>query len=163
MGCILRANGENFGVDDFLNQTALIPCNVYRKGEPKFPGNKKICKTSGLSINVSDAEFSDLQGQIQEATAFLKICKSEIRALCQYAGVEDVCLDFGIEQRDDAIVQFEYFPPTLITLAGRLGLGLEISFYPSAENRNQILRKIDRKIAQDKKKKVKTIATRKRP
>lgn len=137
MGCVLRANGEDFGVDEFLEQTSLSPCHTYRKGQPKSPSQKrgKVWSSSGLNINVSDAEFSDLQGQIQDAMVFLKKHKQAIRNLCEYEGVENVCLDFGIEQRENAKIQFEYFPPALITLAGRLGLGIEISFYPSAETR----------------------------
>jgi hypothetical protein len=139
MSCVLRANGENFRVDEFLEQTSLIPCHTYRKGHVKSPGQNagKIRSSSGLNINVSDAEFSDLQGQIQDAIVFLKKHNRAIKNLCGYEGVEQVCLDFGIEQRKKAIIQYEYFPPALITLAGRLGLGIEISFYPCAERRRK--------------------------
>ena len=153
MGCVIRASGEDFLVDDFINKTSLIPCNVYRKGQPKFPTSKKnakLCDTSGLNINVSDADFSDLAGQISEAILFLKKYKSALKILCQYEGVEDVRLDFGVEQREEAIIQYEYFPPELITLAGRLRMGIEISFYPSSENLNKILPELD---AERKKKK----------
>lgn len=139
MGCVLRAKGEDFRVDEFLQQTSLIPCHTYRKGQPKSPSQKhgKVWSSSGLNINVSDAEFSDLQGQIQDAIVFLKKHKQAVKKLCQYDGVEDVRLDFGSVQREKAIIQFEYFPPALITLAGRLGLGIEISFYPSTEIRRK--------------------------
>ena len=42
--------------------------------------------------------------------------------------VEIATLDFGISQRDVA-AQFDYFQPELVRIAGKLGLGLELSQY----------------------------------
>jgi hypothetical protein len=66
-------------------------------------------------------------------------CRSQTplrtRAVLKQAGglVEDVRLDFPLDLRIDrrtVVAQFDYFPPTLVSLAGALGIGLEVSIYP---------------------------------
>ena len=38
MGCVLKAEGTNFMVDAFLEQSALTAtARVFRRGEPEFP------------------------------------------------------------------------------------------------------------------------------
>jgi hypothetical protein len=42
-------------------------------------------------------------------------------------------LDFPVDLRIDRVnimTQFDYFPPELVSRAGALGLGIEISVYP---------------------------------
>jgi hypothetical protein len=42
-------------------------------------------------------------------------------------------LDFAVDlliDRRKVVAQFEYFPPRLVSLAGTVGLGLELSIYP---------------------------------
>lgn len=41
-------------------------------------------------------------------------------------------LDFGVAWRN-VIAQSDYLPPTLIIIAGELGIGIEISHYPVEE------------------------------
>ena len=50
-------------------------------------------------------------------------------SVVSYPGVEAAYLDFGIEWRNES-VQCDSFPPSLIALAGQIGLGIEISQYP---------------------------------
>ena len=132
MSCVLRANGAGFLVDRFLQESELIPCAVYRKGERRSPVRKpkgQIHETSGLNVDVSKADFDNLQGQIQDAISFLKQHKTELERLRRFPGVDEVCLDFGIAKRD-VIAQADYFPPVLLYLAGSLGIGIELSQYP---------------------------------
>lgn len=47
--------------------------------------------------------------------------------------MEDIRLDFPVDLRIDRVnvmSQFDYLPPELVSLAGALGLGIEISIYP---------------------------------
>src|SRR5688572_4019917 len=120
MSCVLRANGSNFLVDRFLEECDLVPCVVYRKGERRpisRSGNEVNDAFSGLHVVVSNAEFDDLQGQIQDAISFMQKHQMELRRLCEFPGVEGVTLDFGIARRD-VVAQFEYLPPELLSLAG---------------------------------------------
>ena len=48
-------------------------------------------------------------------------------------GVDDMRLDFPVDLRIDrrkVLAQFDYFPPDLVSRAGAVGLGLELSTYP---------------------------------
>ncbi len=51
------------------------------------------------------------------------------------ADVDDIRLDFAVDLRidcEEVMAQFDYFPPELVSLAGALGVGLELSIYPMA-------------------------------
>jgi len=49
--------------------------------------------------------------------------------LVGFPGVENVSVDFGIEERDVA-AQSERFPPNLLRMLGSLGIWLEFTLYP---------------------------------
>src|SRR5262245_28464993 len=66
-------------------------------------------------------------------TDILWACSFELTVLRAAPGVEDMRLDFPLDLRIDretVMAQFDYFPPELVSLAGALGLGLELSIYP---------------------------------
>ena len=133
-GCVLRVSGKVFDVDRFLKGSKLIPCAVFRKGEPRFSNarqTRKVNKYSGFNV---DAAFSTplLSKQVRHAVTFLKKYRQELMKLRRFSGVEDARLDFGILQRGTA-AQFDYFPPELIRLAGELSIGIEISRYSVAD------------------------------
>ncbi|SIO60498.1 hypothetical protein SAMN05444166_6415 [Singulisphaera sp. GP187] len=132
MVAVLRADGTQFDPDQFMAESHLEACKLYRKDEPLFPELKpegKKHSTSGITFVVSDADFHDFPQQIVEATAYLEINRDELSRLRDFAGIESVTLDFGIAQRD-VMVQCDYLPPSLIRLAGELELGIEITQYP---------------------------------
>jgi hypothetical protein len=105
---------------------------VYVRGEPRLTNRPKGKRSdlSGVNVTVSRADFTNLERQIRDALAFLKKHKRDIRRAGRAVGVEQMTLDFGIARRDVA-AQFDYFPPELVSAAGQLGLGLELSQYPS--------------------------------
>jgi hypothetical protein len=131
MSAVLRASGRDFDVDAFLGTSALKPCRVYHRGDPRFPhsppGGKQFEK-SGMHVAASATQFVHLPKQVAEATAFLLAGSDEIRRLVAFPGVEGVTLDFGIERRDVA-VQCDVLPAELIRVAGSLGLSIELSQY----------------------------------
>ncbi|MBA2502738.1 MAG: hypothetical protein H0V27_07640 [Pyrinomonadaceae bacterium] len=79
-----------------------------------------------MNIIVSEADGDDLQQQIEDAVKFLEENMAEVEFLFRFA--EDVSLDFGVWQRGE-FGHYCYFPPTLLRLAGGLGLGVELSVY----------------------------------
>jgi hypothetical protein len=132
MSCVLRADGSDFLVDRFLEGSELTPCTVYRMGEPRFTAIRsqgKVHESSGFHVSVSDSDFDNLHGQIQDAISFLEKNKVELERLRTFPGVERLTLDFGIARRDIS-AQYDYFPPELLYLAGSLGVGIELSQYP---------------------------------
>jgi len=132
MSAVLRAGGPDFDVDAFLVGCTLPVCAVHRRGEPVFPAsqpNGRRCPSSGVNVSVSDADFDEFAGQVEEASTFLRQNGEQVRRLCEFPGVEAVVLDFGITHRD-VVVQCDRLPADLIRLAGQLGLAIEISHYP---------------------------------
>lgn len=90
---------------------------------------------SGFHTNVSAADFSNLQDQIADAVQFVEQNQGELARLVGFPGVENVSVDFGVEERD-VVAQSERFPPNLLRMLGNLGISLEITLYPCNENSN---------------------------
>ena len=82
---------------------------------------------------LSEAEFSNPEQQLRDATEFLDRFAEALKLLAEFQGVQDAVLDFGIEDRDTG-VQADYFPPRLLRLAGTLNVGLVVSRYPRSRS-----------------------------
>jgi hypothetical protein len=130
-GCVLRASGDFFDPKLFLNDSALAPGNVFQKGERK--AQDRSWTTSGFTVVVSEASGDDLAEQIQDAIEFLRVHNEEVVRLRRFEGLDGVDLDFGVN-RKNGFLQSSYLPPELVTLAGALGVGIEISIYGEDES-----------------------------
>ena len=126
-GCVLRAASIDFAVDEFLKTSTLLPCDVYRKGEPRGR-NGKLYDKSGITVVVSEATGDELTRQIKDAIQFLEQNRVEITNLRNLVGSDGIALDFSIWNKE-VFGQHCYFPPLLLRLAGELGLGIELSIY----------------------------------
>ena len=122
-GCVLRATGDAFQVDSFLEESSFEPWAVYRKGERR--SENRVWHTSGMNILVSDASGEDLMLQVRDAVAFLEKNKEKLSRLRSCVGVEAVELDFGIN-RKNVFVQCSFFPPELTKIAGEFGMGFVV-------------------------------------
>ena len=135
MSCILRVWGRNFDVDSFLlNNTELEPINIWYKGQPKFKNkpNGSVKETSGLNIELSDANFSELDKQINEAILFCKTHQNVLNELVSYHGVEGAVADFGAEIYPPGWHSFSFVPEILL-LMGSIGISLGLSVYPTSD------------------------------
>jgi len=133
--CVFRVSGAHFDVDQFLGKSLWLPPAIFRAGEPRFPASQPkgpILEQSGFNLNVSDAEFSELHRQIHDAILFLRSNEKELVRLRDFPGVEGMCLDFGIEERD-VPAQSEAFPPELLFLLGQMGISLAFTLYPTQD------------------------------
>jgi hypothetical protein len=130
-GCVLRASGDNFQPHKFLDESAFVPCNAFLKGERKA----KDCAwdSSGFTVVISEASGDNFAQQIQDAVEFLRQHKEELARLMRCEGLDDARIDFGVS-RKNGFLQSSYLPPELITLAGALGIGVEISIYGEDES-----------------------------
>lgn len=129
--CILRALGENFNVDLFLDAVGLVPDHVFRKGRPRFPGSYQLARKSGFHLIISESEGATFETQVDEAIAFLKANEDALENLGRIPGLERVWLDFSVPSLlgDEVSIHCEYVPPELLFLAGKVGLGLELSLH----------------------------------
>lgn len=133
--CVLRATGISFAVDEFLAASTLTPIAVFRRGQPQWaqaPPGSRIPNESGFNAIASEADFSNLQGQVADAVRFVEQNQHELTRLVAFPGVERVSLDFVIEERDVA-AQSECFPPNLLRMVGNLGIWLDLTLFPCPE------------------------------
>ncbi len=80
------AGGVDFDAEAFLETSALEPCKVIRRGDPRRPKtqpNGARYQTSGITVSVSDAERSNLPAQVEDAERFLEINRLELVRLLQ--------------------------------------------------------------------------------
>jgi hypothetical protein len=84
-----------------------------------------------VHYDVSAAGFDELSRQIEDATAFLSQHRAEIEKLMALPSSSG-WLDFGVSNRHMA-AQFSRLSPELVCLAGKAGLGLELSLYAVQE------------------------------
>jgi hypothetical protein len=122
--CVLRATGDNFQPSDFLRDSVFEPCNVFGKGERKSASS--AWETSGITVEVSSAD--DFSAQVRDAIVFLETNRAELLRLKQFAGLEEISLDFGVGGRN-GFLQSYLFPLQIIRLASEFSLELEVSIY----------------------------------
>jgi hypothetical protein len=133
--CVLRVTGKRFDPDSFLAGAGLRADKVFHAGEPRYssqPDGDRF-DVSGFRIDVSCASWAALSGQVSDAIRYLKDHEDVLSRLRSTPGVDDMRLDFPVDLRIDrkqVMAQFDYFPPELVTRAGALGFGIEMSIYP---------------------------------
>lgn len=133
--CVLRVNGLAFDPKAYLRTSAMTACSGHIRGRPRLktkPDGRRY-EDSGFTVNVSDASWSNLAAQVRDAVTFIVTHETELAALAAMSEVDDMRLDFPVFRRD-VFVQCEIFPRDLVTLAGRVGLTLELSIYPEGDD-----------------------------
>lgn len=132
MACILRASGDNFDVDAFVAKASIQIDSLWRKGEKRFPANKhsNLNQSSGVRLVASEADFSQLTSQIEDAIFFLHQNLAQIKFLASFPGVEGAVLDFGVEIYPPGWSSFT-LPPELLALAGEARVSVCLSVYPT--------------------------------
>lgn len=108
MTCVLRVAAP--GLKTVLDQVSIRPCRA---------------EEEWANFVVSDAGFDDLAAQIDDAIAFLKGRTEDVARLMDLPSAEG-WLDFGVADRNRPS-RSNAFPPELVCLAGKAGIGLEVS------------------------------------
>lgn len=128
-GCVLRIRTKTWDVDMAVKASGLRPIVIFRKGTPKAPGATTRAKCSGFNVDVSRKE--DLGRQVRDAVRFLRRHAAGLKRLRRSATFGGMALDFGDWYRATGAARWPsyHFPVTLVELAGRHGIEIELSLY----------------------------------
>lgn len=133
MPCNIVILGKNLNIDTFILKSKLRGYFKHYKGQPKFK-SKPFGEKNPYSFIVkqtSKASFENLDKQISDTIKYLKRHKSKLSHIKTTKEVEYAMLDFGIALRinNKQPAQIDRYPKTLLSIAGELGLDLNISIY----------------------------------
>jgi len=101
--------------------------------------NSRLAVTSGITLQISDAEFEELEQQQADAIRFLHDHDQALQAMRKVEGVESACVDFGIAMRS-VIVQSDTFPAELMAALAKLGCSMELTQYPTGPKARNLRR-----------------------
>ena len=129
--CILKAFSRDHSFKDFAESTPMPVFRSREKGETRYAGSSKVNERFSISFNVSTKEWDDFKGQVEDAISFLRQWEFEISQFALQYPPDLFYLDFPLYSRldDEIICQGDYLPAELISLAGKVGLGVEMSIY----------------------------------
>jgi hypothetical protein len=114
MTCILRISAPH--IERRLAATRIRPYRLER-GTAHF--------------KVSDREFEDLSGQVEDALEFLKQHSNDLQSVM--ASSAKGSLDFAVSIPSQGFAT-RSFPASLVAAAGAVGLGLDLTAYPGDED-----------------------------
>ena len=137
--CVLRVTSSRRTLKDFLSGARIPFYEAHdRDTLQRFGRSKgKPFGCSGFSSDVSVKEWDNLPGQVSDAVRFLRRHRADLKRLRKKFRVRDARLDFPYYLRigrNDVVVQCDFLPPSLITLAGELGVGIEMTLYPGSRS-----------------------------
>lgn len=118
-----------------MKASGLQPIVVCQKGHPRAPGSTSVRRSSGFNVEVSRAE-DDLDKQVRDAVRFLKRHATGLHRLRRCTAFGGMTLDFGNWYRatPESPWSSYRFPAVLIELAGKHGIGIELSLYSDEPN-----------------------------
>lgn len=129
--CLLKVISNTESFKNFASNNPDIVFRVREKGEVRRQSTGELYSSFILSLKVSDKNWYDLSGQIDDTIYFLEKNFETLKTLLESHAVEDSYLDFPVESRlnDEIGNQNDYLPKELIKLAGKLELAIVISNY----------------------------------
>ena len=133
--CVIRAYGKHFDAKAFASTSTLPVTAVHLRGEVVFRSRGPSPK-SGVVIRVSRSSWDNLPKQIRDAERFLRKHSAQLLRLGRNRHVNLFVLDFPINLRigrgrggRKIVIQSDGFPSSLVKIAARLGLALELTTY----------------------------------
>jgi len=134
-GCVLRIQSKTLKVESLVEASGLRPIVIHRKGWPRVPGGTDLSSQSGFNVDVSRAD-GDLEKQARDAIRFLRRHAAGLGRLRRCEAFGGMALDFGIYNRatEDRPWPSYRLPATLIELAGKHRIEIELSFYSPERN-----------------------------
>lgn len=137
--CVLHVESKSTSFTVFLEKSELEAYRAHCKGDQRDFGKRLPYEDYGFSSIVSEKEWDDFEGQINDALAYLKKHYSDLKRLIQTHTIDDIRFDLPYWSRLESgvIVQCDFLPPEFLKLAGELGIGIELSLYPRAEENSE--------------------------
>ena len=134
--CFLKMFSDNKSFKTFAASTSTPIFSVFDKGEFRKKSSKEPFPKHQISIDVSDKDFDEFNGQVSDAIAFLEAHFDELSLLISTNEVTDAYLDFPLYSRlnSEIVNQNDHLPKELIILAGKLSLGIEMAIYEHDES-----------------------------
>jgi hypothetical protein len=131
-GCVLRIGSKTPKIEVLIKASGLRPIAIHRKGYPRIPGGTSLSHGSGFNVEVSNADGT-IEKQARDAIRFLKRHAGRLGRLQRCKDFNGMTLDFGLWNRatEDKPWPSYRLPATLIELAGKHGIEIELSFYDS--------------------------------
>ena len=129
--CFLKMFSDKKSFKTFATSTSMSIFSVFDKGEFRKKSSKEPFPQYQISIDVSDKDFDEFNGQVSDAIAFLETNFDELNLLISTNEATDAYLDFPLYSRltSDIVNQNDHLPKELIVLAGKLNLGIEMAIY----------------------------------
>lgn len=138
---MLRVSGTNMEPTSVLVGCPLAIDRIWRKGEPRRPtgpASQQMNERGGFSIVVSEADGDRVPQQAEDAIAYLMKNAVHLEPVLSHQSVEDRYLDFAWWFPVDVsrpAAQANHFPAELMALCSKLKLGLEVTVYATADER----------------------------
>jgi hypothetical protein len=131
-GCVLRVGSRSSRVERLVQASGLQPLVIHRKGLPRVPGGTVLSRSSGFNVEVSRADGL-LEKQTRDAVRFLRDHSRGLSRVRRCKGFDGMTLDFGVYYLASPERPWPSyrFPASLISLAGKYGIEIELSFYGS--------------------------------
>lgn len=139
MSCILRFWGKEFDPKEAIQSVPIVADKIWIIGERLFPESQTMLKlhnSSGVNFLVSNADFSEIQTQIESAVNFLSMHHSWLERLSSSPGLEGAVIDFGAEITNPFSQSYS-FPPALLLALGKSNITLGLSVYPCDDGESE--------------------------
>jgi hypothetical protein len=129
--CVLKIFSDTASFKAYAESVRLPVYSAYDADDVR---RKRTGETYGvyrISFDVSDREWDDFPGQVQDAVAFLRAHATVVRQLIESHPVSGAYLDFPLWSRLDGNVvnQNDHLPRELIRLCAEAGIGIEMALY----------------------------------
>lgn len=129
--CILRIFSETDSFKAFAERSTIPVFSVHDATDKVSSRTNKSHGVFRISFNVSDCEWDNFLGQVEDAIEFLSLHSNSIRELVDSHNVSDAYLDFPIWSRlhGNVVSQNDRLPYELISRCALAGIGVEIAMY----------------------------------
>ena len=129
--CILKVYSETSSFKEFAKSSPIPVYSVFDKGEFRNKSETRKAINYTISFVASDRDWDEFPEQVKDTIIFLETNGAALEALLSTHEIKGAYLDFPIYSRlnDHIVNQNDHLPSKLVSLAGKLNLGIEMSMY----------------------------------